>query len=641
MDTTMSMIREATKNSKVWDHDHISGKYQGVAHSGCNLHLKINPIKEQILVIFHNFRGYDSHLVCQSAGKASSDQILVIAENIEKYKSMTIGKFKFIDSIQFMNTGLRKLVENLGAVPCNNNECKEHKFRIDKNQCMGRPEAFKTLNKLIGDTDKVTLLLRKGVYPYDWVDSSEKFNTKELPSIEYFHSTLSGTITPEDYKHANLVWEKFGCKTFGDYHDIYLKADVMQLCDVFETFRDTAMEYYEIDPAYYISMPSFAWDAMLKYTNIELDLFTDALMHDVTESQKHGGVSMVSKRYGKANNPKCSGYDKNRPKKYLMYVDTNNLYGWAMSQYLPSGGFKWINPNTAPDIMSIPENSPKGYTFVVDLKYPKELDDLHNDYPLAPENIEITRDMTLQYYVKMGIEITKIHMVLEFDQSPWLAPFINCNTDMRKNAKNEFEKDFFKFMNNSVYGKTMENIQNYTDIKLIKLKDDWQSECAVIKNLSKPRCKDFRAFNDNLCAVHLGKEKVVLNKSMYVGSAVLDLSKLWMYQYWYDYVKVEYDGKASLLYTDTDSLVYEIETEDIYTDMAKNSELFDFSNYPNTHPLYNEENKAVIGKFKDECCGMPMWEFIGLRAKMYAFEIENGQITKKAKGISKNVVTSA
>ncbi|CAH1765412.1 6617_t:CDS:2, partial [Entrophospora sp. SA101] len=144
----------------------------------------------------------------------------------------------------------------------------------------------------------------------------------------------------------------------------------------------------------------------------------------------------------------------------------------------------------------------------------------------------------------MGMEITKIHMVLEFDQSPWLAPSINCNTNMRKNTKNEFEKDFFKIMNNSVYGKTMENVHNYTDIKLIKLNDNWQSECAVIKNISKPRCRDFRAFNNNLCAVHL-------------GSAVLDLSKLWMYQYWYDYVKVEYGEKASLLYTDTDSLVYE------------------------------------------------------------------------------------
>ena len=464
----------------------------------------------------------------------------------------------------------------------------------------------------------------------------------------------------------------------------------MQLCDVFETFRDTAMEYYELDPVYYISTASYSWDAMLKFTDIELDLFTDALMHDVTESQKRGGVSMVSKRYGKANNPKCSGYDKNRPNKYLMYVDANNLYGWAMSQYLPTGGFKWINPKTAPDIMSIPENSPKGYTFVVDLRYPEELHNLHNDYPLAPENIEITRDMlskkqneiinkkikvidpktgkekevkecafvkgkklcpnlmdkkeyavhyrTLQYYVKKGMEITKIHMVLEFDQSPWLAPFINFNTDMRKNAKNEFEKDFFKLMNNSVYGKTMENVRNYTDIKLIKLKDDWKSERAVIKNISKPRCKDFRAFNDNLCAVHMGKEKVVLNKPIYVGSAVLDLSKLWMYQYWYDYVKVEYGEKATLLYTDTDSLVYEVETEDIYADMAKNSDLFDFSNYPKTHPLYNAENKAVIGKFKDECCGTPMREFIGLRAKMYAFEIEGGEITKKAKGISKNVV---
>src|SRR6185369_12686529 len=137
MDTAMTMIRDVTVNKKVWDHDHISGKYRGASHSGCNLKLKIDPLRDQIPVIFHNFRNYDSHIVCQSAGKAGSDHISVIAENIEKYKSMTIGKFKFIDSFQFMNTSLRKLVENLGAVPCNNNECVEHESRIDKNRCMG------------------------------------------------------------------------------------------------------------------------------------------------------------------------------------------------------------------------------------------------------------------------------------------------------------------------------------------------------------------------------------------------------------------------------------------------------------------------------------------------------------------------
>ncbi len=221
---------------------------------------------------------------------------------------------------------------------------------------------------------------------------------------------------------------------------------------------------------------------------------------------------------------------------------------------------------------------------------------------------------TLQYYVSKGMEITKIHMVMEFDQSPWLEPYINFNTEMRKKAKNEFEKDFFKLMNNSVYGKTMENVRNYTDVKLIKLKEDWTSERAVIKNIANPRCRDFRAFNENLCAVHLGKEKVVLNKPIFVGSAVLDLSKLWMYQYWYDYVKAEYGEKASLLYTDTDSLVYEVETEDLYTDMGKRADLFDFSNYSKDHPLYNTMNKGVIGKFKDECAGIPMREFIGLRA---------------------------
>jgi hypothetical protein len=136
----------------------------------------------------------------------------------------------------------------------------------------------------------------------------------------------------------------------------------------------------------------------------------------------------------------------------------------------------------------------------------------------------------------------------------------------------------------------------------------------------------------------MGKSYIILNKPIYVGSAVLDLSKLWMYQYWYDYIKPEYGEKVNLLYTDTDSLVYEVETADIYADMAKNADLFDFSNYPKDHQLFNTENKAVIGKFKDECGGIPMCEFIGLRAKMYAFEIENGEVTKKAKGVSKNVV---
>ncbi|CAJ0627301.1 10304_t:CDS:2 [Entrophospora sp. SA101] len=306
----------------------------------------------------------------------------------------------------------------------------------------------------------------------------------------------------------------------------------MQLCDVFEAFQDTAMEYYELDPVYYIST---------------------------------------------AHIPE------------MQYA--NNLYGWAMSQFLPYGGFKWIRPSEAPDLMSIPENSPKGYTYVVDLKYPKHLHNLHNDYPLAPENIEklcpnlmdkkeyAVHYKTLQYYVKMGMEITKIHMILEFDQSPWLSPFINFNTEMRKKAKNEFEKDFFKLMNNLIYGKTMENLQNYNNIKLIKLKDDWQSEQAVIKNIGKPRCKDFHA---------------------------------------------EYGEKANLLYTDTDSLTYEVETEDIYVNMSKNAELFDFSNCPKEHPLYNTENKAVIGKFKDECSGTPMQEFIGLRA----FEIDNGKVIR-------------
>ena len=180
-----------------------------------------------------------------------------------------------------------------------------------------------------------------------------KFKEEELPSIEKFYSKLTDEdISKSDYNHAKNVWEEFKCKTMGDYHDLYLKSDVLILADVFEIFRKkkTVKENYKLELAHYFSCPGFAWDAMLKMTDINLELITDIDMYQMVETGLRGGVSYIANRYPKPNNKYLSDYDKNKDSSYLMYLDANNLYGWAMSQHLPTGRFKWLKEDKWDDI---------------------------------------------------------------------------------------------------------------------------------------------------------------------------------------------------------------------------------------------------------------------------------------------------
>ncbi|KAL9950720.1 hypothetical protein ACROYT_G043266 [Oculina patagonica] len=182
----------------------------------------------------------------------------------------------------------------------------------------------------------------RGIFPYKYMDSWERFNETSLPEKEKFYSKLNDEhITDEEYEHANSVWKTFGCETLGDYHNLYVKTDVTLLADVFENFRNICKEKYELDPAHYFTSPGLSWDALLKKTGVQLELLTDPEMHLFVERGIRGGISMASKRYAVANNPYVEGYDDKKPKKYIMYLDANNLYGWAMSKPLPKSGFKW------------------------------------------------------------------------------------------------------------------------------------------------------------------------------------------------------------------------------------------------------------------------------------------------------------
>ena len=236
--------------------------------------------------------------------------------------------------------------------------------------------------------DQQELLLRKGVYPYDCVDGSDKLEETSLPPKESFYSLLSDqSISDKEYEHAQKEWQIFRCEKLGDYHDVYLKSDVLQLADVFENFRSVCLENYSLDPAHYYTAPGLSWDAMLLYTKVELELIIDVDMYLMVENGIRGGISMISQKFAKANNQYMEDYDPEQPNSYIMYLDANNLYGWAMSQCLPTSNFAWVSQEELKqlDVMAIDKEADQGYILEVDLEYPAALHDLHSDYPVAPE----------------------------------------------------------------------------------------------------------------------------------------------------------------------------------------------------------------------------------------------------------------
>ena len=634
---------------RVRDHCHFTGKYRGAAHNKCNLMCK----KPRILpVIFHNLQGYDAHLFIKQLAKIDGD-LSCIPSTEEKYlsfsKSIKVGEYKhingdiipikfeirFVDSFKFLQTSLANLVSNLN----------QDDFHITKH-------VFK---------HNTSLLTRKGVYPYDYVSTIEKLSEKQLPPKQGFYSKLyDEDISDEDYQHAIKVWNTFECKTIRDYHDLYLKSDVMLLADVFENFRKTCLKHYKLDPAHYFTSPGLAWDACLKTTGQRLELLSDYDMLMMIEKGIRGGITHISKRYAEANNKYMENYNPEKKSSFIQYLDANNLYGWAMSQNLPTHKFKWMTNITVEKVMKILEKTndsmantgKKGYIFEVDLEYPPDLWDLHNDYPLAPELMKVNgveklichfkprKNYVIHYRalrqcLELGMKITNVHKGISFYQSPWMEPYIRKNTELRKCAANNFEKDFFKLMNNSVFGKTIENIRKRQNIVLV---DDRKK---ALKLSSRPNFDRCTIFDRNLIAIHMKKTEVYFNKPVYVGQAILDLSKTLMYDFHYDYIKSKYGKKAELLFTDTDSLMYQIKTKDFYKDICLDvKDKFDTSDYPSDHPsgIITGVNKKVIGMFKDEASGKQITHFVGLRPKLYSYKVEGEVELKKCKGIKKDVV---
>ncbi|KYN02004.1 hypothetical protein ALC62_07181 [Cyphomyrmex costatus] len=541
-------------------------------------------------------------------------------------------KLRFIDSYKFLSASLDKLASYL-----------------DK-------DKLKIVRSEFSALEDFNLLTRKGVFPYEYVDSVERLNDTRLPPRESFHSSLTGdTVSESDYAHAENVWQRFAVRTLGEYSDLYLKTDVLLLADVFENFRDSCVASYGLDPAHYYTLPGFTWDAMLKHTRVKFELLTDIDMVMFVERGIRGGLSQCSGRYARANNKYMRSYDPSEPSSYLVYYDVNNLYGWAMCQPLPYGDFQWVDDAHNFDFTTVALDSPTGYILEVDLEYPQHLHDAHADLPFCPTREKppgkrdykllatvsdkqryVVHYRNLQQCTRHGLRVTKIHRVLRFAQSAWLRDYIELNTQFRTRAKNDFEKNLYKLMNNAVFGKTMENVRERVDVKLVTA---WEGRYGAEALIAKPNFHSRSVFAENLIAVELRKLEVKFDKPIYVGMCILDISKTCLYEFHHDYMTPLFRDRCEIMYTDTDSLIYRVECDDVYETMKRDIDRFDTSDYPANNaygmPL---ANKKVPGLMKDENNGAIMTEFVGLRAKMYALRVDGKRDTKKAKGVKSSVV---
>ena len=641
-------------SNKVLDHCHVNGGYRGAACGPCNLNFQINSF---IPIVFHGFRNFDSHIICQAIGEYAKHRrgITCIPQNMERYISFSLGNLRFLDSFQFLSSSLESLTENLKANGGHNN--------------------FIHFLSEFSDEETAKLLLRKNVYPYDYMSDECKFLETRLPPKEAFYSSVRGSnVSDEDYSHACNVFNSLNVRNLGEYSDIYLRTDVLLLADIFENFRKVAHSNFKLDPAHFYSSPGLSFSAMLKMTKVELELLTDVEHLQLWERGMRGGVSFIGDRFAEANNPYLDSYDSTKPCKSIMFLDCNNLYAWCSQLPLPIGEFRLLNEIEIArfDVMSIPDDSKKGYLVEVSLRYGDHLHNEHNCFPLAPikrsvldeelspyakeawmklrgkakrpktekllctledKDFYVVHYRVLKCYLDLGLQRKEIHSVLEFKQEAWLKPYIDFNTRKRIEAKTEFEKTFYKTLNCSCFGKLCENQRRRVDVTLTN------SERKLSRLAARPTFKECRIFNESLVGVHCKRAKVLISKPVYAGQSILDLSKMLMYTYFYRYLKRKYANQCRLLCTDTDSFLFEVQTPDFYKTMKQDSQYFDLSGYPKDSPFYSSTNHKVPGVFKDEMNGKIIKKFCGLRSKMYAIlyqeEGENEVEMKKAKGIAK------
>ena len=403
-----------------------------------------------------------------------------------------------------------------------------------------------------GFPDKWKYLTKKLAYPYEYFNGIDVYEkpVDNLKKEDYFSKLKNGYLDDTEIERTKEIFQKYDIKNGEQQTEINLKSDVLLLACVFEKFKKVSVNEYAINPLYCVSLPGYTWQCGSKYTGINLQTLQDKDLILTLENIIRGGTSSVM-RYR---------YVKSDEVKKILYVDANNLYGHSMSEPSPYDEIKCDNNVKLEGILNTLDDSGIGNFIEVDLTYSDNIKEKRKTLPFAPVNKKINPDdfsdymkeikpetynqtkkficdwsdkknylvhyRMLKVFIRHGMIVMKIHSVVSFKQSKWLEKYISFNTQKRNKSKNDFEKDFYKLLNNAFYGKTMENDRNRLKIKFVK-KNDYRE---IIKQQSKLTFSGIYKSYEN-CGSYTFKQNVILmNKPIYLGFSVLELSKLLMYE---------------------------------------------------------------------------------------------------------------
>ena len=634
-------------NEKVRHYCKMTGNYLGAAHQSCIDYVNKVNLHKFIPVLYHNFSKYDCHMFFNELinSKVDTNNISVIARTSEEYMSVNYSCIKFLDSMRFLTTSLEKLTESL------------------------KDEDYIHLKKHF--PNHWMLLKNKLAYPYEFYKTLEDYERPiedllKAANEAYFSKTTNKIPDQKEIDRTNTIIKLFNIKNGKELTELYNKADVILLADIFEKFIKASKTEFGINPLYNISLPGTTWSNGLKYTKLELELIKNVDLFQMFENGiRGGGISGVfGDRFVESDNNTV-----------ILHVDMNNLYGFAMLFHLPTGNFQIYENNSITEsfikeVLNTHDCSNTGYVLIVDLIYPDNIKYKTKNFPFCPENKTINpvnfteymrehepkphrptskliSDQTnkeyyilhyrnLKFYLRMGMIIKKVHRIVSFDQSPWLAKYIDYNTKKRAEAKSDFMKDYHKNLICSFFGKTMEDVRNRIKIEFVKNTD----ERKILQFQSRLDFDGIHKSYQDYDSYTFKSNVVKMEKPIYLGFTILELSKLLTYETYYDKLQKYFgiDG-IQIHYQDTDAIIMSVRSTDIVNDINKlqdQYEMFDFSNLNKQHKLFSNDFKKIPGYLKIETPkSIYIDKFVCLRSKCYAYTTQLDGYENKLKGIVK------
>ena len=598
------------ENEYVTGRNFINGK-SGSHHVSC-WENKLNCM----YVFMHNFRGYDSHFIMEEL--VSHCNILGLQGNsMEKFNLIrfksdndTMIQIAFKDTYNFFSASLAKCVSMV-------------------ENWIYTPETSRSA---------------KGVFPYEWFDSFEKLKATSLPPPPWKNSLSNSYL---DHETAFKEWEENGFREFSQYHDFYMMNDVTQLCDVFEEFRRTCVDQFNTDPVHFQGAPSLTWYLGLCQNPSLFKIIKDKEVYMDIQRNIRGGISQAMKRY-------CNVEDKEDES--MFFLDVNSLYSKCMTYKMPTnylGKFDTL-PENWEELYN--PNTDKTALICVDLVYPEHLHDRDWAYPLAPhkfndrlcttfkrrENYLIHAEL-LSFYLERGLVLEKVHYYYEFNQDYTLRDYVQGNIEKRRHTKSEVMKTLYKLLNNSLYGKTCENVFKYRTFKTIPFEsyaEMFEENYTGQINKDLIKTKNMQLFGDNYL-VELRTPQVRLNKPIQIGFTILEFAKREIYKF-LAIIQDEFGNDVIPLYTDTDSLLFWCNFAEPWK-YFYNSPLrpyLDFEKVPEHWGIKTHDTHKQSGLWAPEAGGKEIVEYVGLRAKSYCYRFRDETVVIKNKGIPQSAMVT-